>query len=272
MTLIFDNCLGHTSDDHQYHYHLAPKCLLETLYGPDFKFPANASKYWSKSCKGEGCKFPTQGSPSPVVGFALDGFPIYALYDNEGALQTGAGLDKCNGKKDAQGNYGYYITTKAPYFPQCLTGVMGKVTTEISSKPCKPPASKPKVCFKQGSTWVHHAGSSDPTPCSLSDSDTKKSGAGDKGENDKSDKGGAGDKGESDKSGKSGTGGLRIRSPHATIEMGGDVKLSRTGASTLAVDADVTVQGEIDAKSLNIAGLSLDEYTLKIVKALLEKK
>jgi len=54
--------------------------------------------------------------------------------------------------------------------------------------------------------------------------------------------------------------------------MGGDVKLSRTGASTLAVDADVTVQGEIDAKSLNIAGLSLDEYTLKIVKALLEKK
>merc|ERR1712159_529755 len=91
-----------------------------------------------------------------------------------------------------------------------------------------------------------------------------KGGAGDKG--DKGDgsggKGGAGDKGGSDKSDKPGTGGLRIRSPHATIEMGGDVKLSRAGAHALAVDADVTVQGEINAESLKIDGLSLDEYTL----------
>ena len=54
--------------------------------------------------------------------------------------------------------------------------------------------------------------------------------------------------------------------------MGGDVKLSRTGTSKLTVDADVTVEGEINTGSLNIEGLSLDQYILKMVKALLEEK
>ena len=54
--------------------------------------------------------------------------------------------------------------------------------------------------------------------------------------------------------------------------MGGDVKISRAGASKLTVDADVTVEGEIHVGSLNVEGLSLDEYILKMVKALLEEK
>lgn len=173
MTPVFDNCLGHTSDDHQYHYHLAPKCLLETLYGADFKFPANAAKFWSKTCTGAGCKFADKGKASPVVGFALDGYPIYALYDSEGVLQTASMLDKCQGKKDKQGNYGYYITAQAPYFPQCLMGVPGKVTTKVTSKACKSPSSKPKTCVKDGTAWVY-AGTKNA--CTLTKPEAKPSG------------------------------------------------------------------------------------------------
>ena len=50
------------------------------------------------------------------------------------------------------------------------------------------------------------------------------------------------------------------------------MKISRAGASKLTVDADVTVEGEIHVGSLNVEGLSLDEYILKMVKALLEEK
>merc|ERR1711907_265239 len=72
--------------------------------------------------------------------------------------------------------------------------------------------------------------------------------------------------------GKSGAGGLRIRSPHATIELGGDVKLFRAGAKALTVDAAVNVQGSVSAKSVKIGGVPLDDYIRKKVKELLEKE
>merc|ERR1712025_1116783 len=80
---------------------------------------------------------------------------------------------------------------------------------------------------------------------------------------------GKGDKGDE---GKSGAGGLRIRSPHASIEMGGDVKIFRAGANKLAVDAAVKVNGAVTAKSIKIGGVPLDEYIRNMVKALLAKQ
>lgn len=71
---------------------------------------------------------------------------------------------------------------------------------------------------------------------------------------------------------KSGAGGLRIRSPHATIELGGDVKLFRAGAKALTVDAAVNVKGSVSAKSVKIGGVPLDDYIRKMVKELLEKE
>jgi len=71
---------------------------------------------------------------------------------------------------------------------------------------------------------------------------------------------------------KSGAGGLRIRSPRATIELGGDVKLFRSGAKALTVDAAVNVKGSVSAKSVKIGGVPLDEYIRQKVKELLEKK
>merc|ERR1712025_668518 len=61
---------------------------------------------------------------------------------------------------------------------------------------------------------------------------------------------GKGDGKGDDKGDESGAGGLRIRSPHATIELGGDVKLFRSGAKALTVDAAVNVQGSVSAKSV----------------------
>merc|ERR1712048_1332591 len=79
-------------------------------------------------------------------------------------------------------------------------------------------------------------------------------------------------KGDGKGDGKSGAGGLRIRSPHATIEMGGDVKLFRAGANALTVDATVNVKGSVSAKSVKIGGVPLDDYIRKLVIAMLEKQ
>ena len=54
--------------------------------------------------------------------------------------------------------------------------------------------------------------------------------------------------------------------------MGGDVKLFRAGANKLTVDAAVDVNGEVDAKSVFIGGVPLDEYIRKTVEALLKNK
>merc|ERR1712048_549084 len=75
-----------------------------------------------------------------------------------------------------------------------------------------------------------------------------------------------------DDKGKSGAGGLRIRSSQATIEMGGDVKLFRSGAKALTVDAAVNVKGSVSAKSVKIGGVPLDEYIRQKVRELLEKE
>jgi hypothetical protein len=38
------------------------------------------------------------GFPSPIIGYMLDGWPIYGPYDANGDIVTG--LDNCNGKVD----------------------------------------------------------------------------------------------------------------------------------------------------------------------------
>ena len=54
--------------------------------------------------------------------------------------------------------------------------------------------------------------------------------------------------------------------------MGGDVKLFRAGANELTVDAAVDVNGAVNAKSIKIGSVSLDEYIHKIVEEILEGK
>ena len=63
LNAITDGCWGHTAN--AYHYHaLRDECL-----GPD----SLVAQPWTNPA-------PDGGSPSPVLGFALDGFPVYGPY------------------------------------------------------------------------------------------------------------------------------------------------------------------------------------------------
>jgi len=94
-----DQCGGHAGQGDDYHYHYAPVCLVD----------------------------PTQlGQP---IGFGLDGIPIYFGTGGDSYYGRGrtsdldnlpeAGLDRCNGSKQANGTYVYYTTATPPYVIGC---------------------------------------------------------------------------------------------------------------------------------------------------------
>ncbi len=122
---------AHTQPDGRYHYHSNPNALFE-----DRQFD----------------------KPSPVIGFASDGFPIYGsiFQDKDGKIRaavsgyelktatrpsppdgpggkpdgtyiddyefTGNGdLDECNGMT-IDGQYGYYVTSSYPWIMNCYSG------------------------------------------------------------------------------------------------------------------------------------------------------
>jgi len=139
-TWSYDVCNGHSDKKHQYHYHIPPICYLESMgiATPD------SHKWWIdggevRDYADMAAQWPATASASPVVGFARDGFPIYALYDADGELQRsqafGGSLDECNGKIDSNG-YGYYITAEPPFVPKCLKGNVGSISFAATSKTC----------------------------------------------------------------------------------------------------------------------------------------
>jgi len=119
---IVDDCLGHTGPASEYHLH-----AIED----------------ASSCGFE---------PSPIVGYALDGFPIYGskgcldeacdevVTFTSGWVRTGdpttdawdnyeyqasddeTVLDECNGRIGPDGTYRYYITETFPYTIACYAG------------------------------------------------------------------------------------------------------------------------------------------------------
>ncbi len=67
-----DKCAGHpTPNNGAYHYHGLPNCVT--------------------------AKVDKTGKPSHIIGFALDGFPIYGDRDTKGKQITAKNLDQCNG-------------------------------------------------------------------------------------------------------------------------------------------------------------------------------
>ena len=66
----FDQCGGHVSPNGAYHYHGCPTC-------EDVVIP---------------------GEPDQFIGVALDGFPIYGPYDDNGEVITKDKLNNCNGE------------------------------------------------------------------------------------------------------------------------------------------------------------------------------
>lgn len=94
-----DSCGGHAGRGDDYHYHVAPKCLIEKL-GTD--------------------RIERKKNP---IGYAMDGFPILALgwFDKSNSVENQ--LDKCRGLKDDQGHY-FYNVKNAPKWDilNCLHG------------------------------------------------------------------------------------------------------------------------------------------------------
>jgi hypothetical protein len=98
--ISFDQYNGHPAQRNNYHYHWEPVFL-------------------------------TQSSKSALIGFILDGFPIYGPQETSGAAPSG--LDSCNGHTHAtveypNGIYHYHVVTSPPYLVGCFKGTPGTVT------------------------------------------------------------------------------------------------------------------------------------------------
>ncbi|MEZ4312333.1 MAG: YHYH protein [Polyangiaceae bacterium] len=135
---LMDPCLGHTAQE--YHYHsLEVKCLnTDSL----------VDQPWMNAD-------PPDNAKSPVVAWALDGFPVYgprecadsacstyvvmhSSYVQVADPKTNAwdayeyqasndptGLDECNGHVGPDGDYHYHATATFPYILGCYKGTPG---------------------------------------------------------------------------------------------------------------------------------------------------
>lgn len=94
-----DECGGHGGRGDDYHYHIAPKCLIEEL-----------GYNWIDVDK-------------KPVGYAMDGFAIHALGWFEASNSVEALLDACRGMTDENGTYFYNVKTTPNWeLVNCLSG------------------------------------------------------------------------------------------------------------------------------------------------------
>jgi len=102
---IQDNCDGHPQASSQYHYHNGSPCI-----------PGLAR--------------------DTLVGWALDGFPIFGMTDARGARVTNADLDACHGRRESVSvagrsySYVYRLTPEYPYTLGCFTGQVPESTMQ----------------------------------------------------------------------------------------------------------------------------------------------
>jgi len=95
---FIDDCNGHFNPM-GYHYHGIPTCITAEIDQP--------------------------GQHSSLLGFAIDGFPVYGPQDTDGNEVTD--LDDCQGHfgptpEFPGGVYHYHLTTTFPYTTLCLSG------------------------------------------------------------------------------------------------------------------------------------------------------
>jgi len=132
-----DSCNGHSDKGHRYHYHGLPRCLFKDLQIPS---PNNKTRYWNHwdtlSVDEQIDLWPsTTTKGSPLVGYALDGFPIYGPYNATGHLQIGvssstrATLNECNFDVATQR---YHMTPNPPYLIGCYMASKGIFVLSLS--------------------------------------------------------------------------------------------------------------------------------------------
>ena len=96
---VQDLCSGHPEPRGTYHYHGPSPCL------------------------------PGETQPEQLIGYALDGFGIYSMYDAASTELTNADLDACHGRTSEvlwdgklQTIYHYVLTREYPYTIACFMG------------------------------------------------------------------------------------------------------------------------------------------------------
>jgi len=115
---VQDRCDGHPQQRGQYHYHGASPCM--------------------PGARGDS-----------LVGWALDGYPIFGMRDARGVLLTDADLDACHGRAEtvtADGRayaYAYRLTQEYPYTLGCFTGTVPEATMEAVRRGMGPPRMGP---------------------------------------------------------------------------------------------------------------------------------
>jgi len=94
-----DDCGGHVNPHSGYHYHAVKGCTKEIAQSDNH---------------------------APMIGYAIDGFGIYALLDKEGNKPTG--LDKCGGHEDKIRGYHYHAGEPGGnQIIACLNGEYGEM-------------------------------------------------------------------------------------------------------------------------------------------------
>jgi hypothetical protein len=135
---LMDGCFGHTSPQEYHNHALAVKCLTAAALA--------VAEPWT-------LPDPAANEPSPIIGWALDGFPVYGpngcvdaackqvVTLKSGYVKTGdpttyawkaytytavandpSVLDVCNGRVGPDGTYRYHATTGFPYIIGCYKG------------------------------------------------------------------------------------------------------------------------------------------------------
>jgi len=143
MAETFDHCFGQADELGRYHYHTTPLCLFELL---NATHPPRSSWHHLRQLHNASHHAAWLGSwpvtakePSPLLGWALDGVPIYGPYDETGTLLKWGGsvpnamhpnvtsrLDACNGRvRPTDGRYVYHLTPSSPYTVGCFRGGKG---------------------------------------------------------------------------------------------------------------------------------------------------
>ncbi|MFT6579206.1 MAG: phosphatidylethanolamine-binding protein (PEBP) family uncharacterized protein [Zhongshania sp.] len=96
-----DICGGHSGRGDDYHYHVAPTCMIDTM-------------------KNKGA--------DAIIGWGYDGYPLYGDKNLDGSTIAIDTLDVCNGQSDDTFGYRYQTSATPPYIIQCL---VGEVDTSI---------------------------------------------------------------------------------------------------------------------------------------------
>lgn len=115
---VQDSCEGHPQQAGQYHYHGPSDCM------------------------------PHATENNALVGYALDGYGIYSMYDASGTEYTNADLDGCHGVTSTiewdgkvVSMYHYVLTREYPYTVGCFRGTpvqINRPNGEMQQKPMRP--------------------------------------------------------------------------------------------------------------------------------------